>query len=491
MKRCFAPLLFLIFIIYSCTKKDFNPLVNTISKEKAVEDINTCVKILKQVHPALYLYISEKRFNQLADSLKSTVKEDITVGELYNMLNYMADETGCSHTVLQLPGYMYDTLQNRKFFFPYSVKLIEGRLYVNSYKYDLPERTEIKSINGHPVQKILNELMFLERVEGRHRNTQKELAASDFAFDYFLKYGAAKEFVINITDTNGRAATVTEQAITKQEWDERDYNYQYYFDGKDVDYDLYINDEKNYAYMRIYTFKYEGGERQTAYENFCNNSFQLLKAKKVKSLIIDVRENTGGELYNLFYLFSYLSPKPFREYEKVVSRINSIPFPALLDKEFKDASMKAVNERLEEEFAPSLNKNYYILADSLIQTWEPDLNRFNGNVFVITNPKVASSASYFSVMVKNSGAGKVVGEETAGGACSGNGFTNLEYTLPNSEIKLILPYAHIIYTFKDAVNKGQGVLPDFFVPDKKTSFTENKDGQYSFITDSIINKLKP
>jgi hypothetical protein len=489
--KLFCPILIAIVLCTSCGNTNHNPMANIITKQKAIGDLSSFTKILRTVHPSLYLYVTEQRFNKICDSIKASIEDDLPLSSFYQKLNYVANETGCSHTVLQLPDAAYDTLLNRKYFFPYSVKLIEDKLYINSYEYDLPECTEITDINGIPVKTILQNIMVFEGVEGKHRYAQKAIATASFSFNYFLKYGAVQKFNLNIIDTNGVATTAVENAITLQEWNDRDYNYQYFYDKKVMDYDLYLNNEKNYSYMRLKTFSYTDGEEQDAFENFCSNSFQLLRSKNIKNLIIDVRDNRGGSLYNLFLFYSYLSSKPFKEYKNVTSKVERIPFEHLLSQNFRENDLYDVNNKLSTEFVKTTSRNYYLLADSLVDTWQPDPQRFLGDIFLITNSSVTSSGSYFSLLVKNGGVGRIIGEETAGGACSGNGFTNVEYVLPNSQIKLILPYAHIIYTHKDAINKGQGVQPNYTVPDNKKAFLENIDNQYSFITDSIINKNKP
>jgi Peptidase family S41 len=490
-KNCFF-IISIIFLTGGCTQKTtYNPAQNNIAQSKAKQDIETVKQILKTAQPSLYLYISEKRFDFIADSIKNSILENIPLSDLYNKLYFLINETGCNHTYANLPVYIYDTLQNRKFFFPYSLKWIEGKLLVNSYGYRLAQGTQINKINGMDAGKLLNTFMLYNPVEGRHRSGQQLLAAEDFSFDYFLQYGPQQNFALTITDTNNNINIINTEPVTLSEWNDRDYNYRYYYDRVGVDYDLFFNEDKSFAVMRIVTFMFDDAEKREAFENFCSNSFQLLAAKhNIKNLIIDVRENTGGNLNNCFLLFSYLTAKPFTEYEKVVSKIKNIPYEDMLDADFAADKLEDVNSKLKEEFTSSNSKNYYLLADSFNYKWQPSPYRFKGNIFVITNAKVASAASYFSLMVKNSGTGKIVGDETSGGSSSGNGFAILQYVLPNSKIKLFLPYAHIIYTYKENENKGRGVLPNYFVPDTYLSFKENNDRQIKFITDSLLKNQK-
>jgi hypothetical protein len=475
-------------LLNSCTIDEAeNPLTKKISCAKAKEDFEIFTAILKRAHPSLNLYLPKKRVSYLFDSINNSIQEPITLQELYNKINFIANETGCSHTNADLADFIYDTLQNRQAFFPYPVKWIDNKLFVNVTGYDLSEETEIISINKEPVQNIISSLMMYNSVEGFHRKTQQNLAANNFSIEYFFKYGEQNNFELKVIDTLGKQKILKEKAITLSEWSDRELNYKYYYDPVDIDYDFYINNENEYAYLRIATFDYPGTIKQNAFENFCNNSFELLQSKKnIRSLIIDLRENSGGRLYNAFLLYSFLTQQPFNEFERAICKIKYIPYRQYLEKDFIANKKAYVDENLEKKFTARLNTDFFTMPDSLIENWQPNDIHYSGNVYIITNSGVASAASYFAVMVKNAGRGKVVGEETLGGAYSGNGFTTLKYELPNSKINFSFPYVHFIYTNKEEKNSGHGLLPDYIIPDNYESFKNNKDRQFSFIVDTLI-----
>jgi hypothetical protein len=472
--------------------KSEDPSDKKISLKKATEDLDIFTAILKKAHPSLNVYLSPKRFSYITDSLSKSITNPITIKDFYNKINFIANETGCSHTNADLADYVYDTLQNRSVFFPYPVKWIDNKLFVNAVGYDLCEKTEVKSINNEPVKGIIKNLMAYNSVEGFHRKTQENLAVDNFSIEYFLKYGAQKKFELKVIDTLGKQSLLTENAISLSEWNNREVNYKYYYDPVTLDYDFYINNEKKYAYLKLTTFEYEGTLKQNAFENFCNNSFELLQNKKnIKSLIIDLRENTGGKLYNSFLLYSFLTEKPFSEFERAICKIKTIPYVDYLEKDFCAYKKDNVNDNIEKEFFARFNNDFFKMPDSLIEIWQPNNIHYNGNVFIITNCKVASAASYFAAMVKNAGRGKIIGEETQGGAYSGNGFTTLKYELPNSKINFSFPYVHFIYTNKEEKNSGHGLIPDYFIPDSYQSFKNNDDRQVTFIVDTLILNNKP
>lgn len=490
MKKQLCLVVTICCLLYGCkeSKKNNDPLAEQLTTAAAKKDLAVFKGVLDAAHPSLSLYISKKRLDHLTDSIGNTIRENITKSELYNKLAFLVNEIGCSHTDVVLPDQVYDSLDNRPFFFPYPVCWVENKLLVNATGCTLPEGTEITSINGEPVETILQELAMYNPVEGWHRPTQSKLAADFFGTEYYFKYGPQRFFNLQVKDTAGITKKYVADPVTLAELKSTISGQLYYYDNKDLDYNFYCNDEKNYAYLRLSTFDF-GGIEQSGFENFCSNTFELLHYKKsIKTLIIDLRQNGGGRLYNAFLLYSYLAKNSFKEYENVIARINKVPYAQYLDPGFLSSSAADVNTRLEEEFYTKGNTGYYKVADSIIDEWNPAKHRFTGNIFVITDRRVMSSASYFATMVKNSGTGKIVGDETTGGSSSGNGYTSLEYILPNSGIKLYFPYAHLIYSFRDKKNTGTGLKPDYLVPDDIESFKRNADRQIRFVTDSLILK---
>lgn len=478
-------------LFWGCGKKiSPDPGDTVIEASAAKADLRTFASILKKAHPSLYLYLPEKRFDFLTDSLSSTITTTVTLNDFFNKLYCIVGRVGCSHTDIAMPPAVYDSLQNRQFFFPFPVEWIDGRLLVNVRGYDLSQGTEIRRINGKPAETIIRELMLYNSVEGLSRETQKRMAGADFSFQYYLKYGPQKLFNLEVTDTSGMEKTVKMSSIKLSEWEQRFSGDIYYFDDVSVGHDLNINDANGYAIMRISTFEFNQEKQQQAFEHFCNNSFELLRAKpNITNLIIDLRQNPGGDLYNAFYLFSYLAREPFLQYATVYSKVSKLPFSNLLDEEFSGDKETEINQSIAEKFTQRVKSGYWKYADSFNRQWVPDPNAFKGKIFLVTNAKVNSAASYFALMVKNSGIGTIVGEETAGGSYSGNGFTTIKYKLPNTGIRLFFPYAHIVYNYKPEKNNARGLEPNYLVPDDRESFKKNTDRQLYFIIDSLISGL--
>jgi hypothetical protein len=477
----------LCLLFSSCDRKysPGDPGKITISQSDARRDFEIFRDIMENCHPNMTNYVSKKRLSYLFDSLKNSLNKEISFLDFYNKIAFLTNEIGCSHTYSGFPKSFIDTLYNRPLFFPLPAILVNGQLLVNSDN-ELPHGTEILAINDVSAKDLLKNLGRYNPAEGQHREAQEYMAASDLGFDYYTFYGGKEIFKTLIRDTGGVKSTVYLDAVDYTELASRRRSV-YYYDVKDVDYSLKINEDENYALMRISTLNFEGSNKQVSFENFLKNSFELLKMKPgVKNLIIDIRENTGGDLYYCYLLNSYLSNKYFPEFQSLQSKIKRVPFVDYLSEDYEADNIGIINRKIESDFRKS-SRNQYSVPDSLIEEWEPDKNRFSKNIYIIVNSAVSSSASYFAWLARKSGNVKIIGLETAGGDFSGTGYGSIEYSLPNSRIRLILYYASIKYSFADK-KTGRGVIPDYYVPDTYESFKKNTDTQLKYILDSLILK---
>lgn len=150
------------------------------------------------------------------------------------------------------------------------------------------------------------------------------------------------------------------------------------------------------------------------------------KIKQNKWLIIDLRWNKGGSAANVIELASKIIKEPFNDFYIV---------PYKYDKnEYK-----------------SIIKNYK--------------EYFNGNLIVLVNRFSYSASNAFLGIVRESGAGIILGEESAGG----NGVPN-DFMLPEGSI-LRFPVSFYLIG-KDKKDYEKGISPDIYCKDEIVEGTD-------------------
>jgi hypothetical protein len=123
---------------------------------------------------------------------------------------------------------------------------------------------------------------------------------------------------------------------------------------------------------------------------FIENSFKKIKNRKIKNLIIDVRNNGGGWDDFGFKLFSYLIQKPTRYYDSLYTSITDIDF--LMKHTDKDSTWLKESENVWWKDSKPLPKS----VSEGLALQQPQQNRFEGNVYVLMNGKSMSTTAVYS-----------------------------------------------------------------------------------------------
>ncbi len=240
---------------------------------------------------------------------------------------------------------------------------------------------------------------------------------------------------------------------------------------------LHVND---IAYLRnLYArnnekilYKFEQANDSTAVftlRSFELNTVQLeeiadsIKANAdVQNMIIDVRNNPGGDIEVLRQLLTYFineKPVELEQYFKVNSNTT---YPSL-----KYSQNYPENSVIFGDYEARNGKNGYYQTDSTLMNMMPDsLVNYAGKIYVLTGENTVSAASMFaSYLVRNRRAVSV-GRENGSGYHWMTALKFAEIILPNSRIQVRIPLVKSVFddTITDRTPLGRGLLPDYEVP---------------------------
>jgi hypothetical protein len=179
----------------------------------------------------------------------------------------------------------------------------------------------------------------------------------------------------------------------------------------------------------------------------------IIENKKYSNLIIDLRNNPGGNHLSAFPLAEYLIDKPiiagvfpnknwYKEFERIPNKKDYSKFT-----EFSGGTMK--------EWFSKASKNYgaYFKVN-------PSENHFKGKVYVLTNNRTGSTCEPFVYGLKNDNYATIIGEHTAGAMLSSN-----EFDLGNG-ITLRIPLNDYITYSGERIDKN-GIQPNIEVESEK------------------------
>ena len=182
---------------------------------------------------------------------------------------------------------------------------------------------------------------------------------------------------------------------------------------------------------------------------------------RVPHLIIDVRNNGGGNADVLSQLYTYIAGKPMtlHSYSKVNKQGNY--------QSFTHSTNRLVEDSLFADYKPEPDKEgFYSRSESGSIVKADSAINYKGKVYVLTNENSISAATLFPALLVRNHRGVVVGRETRTAYHFMNAYKFVNIRLPHSTLFFNVPLVYCC--FDTEVNRrapyGRGVLPDYEVP---------------------------
>lgn len=219
--------------------------------------------------------------------------------------------------------------------------------------------------------------------------------------------------------------------------------------------------EGGVAYLRpgpFYEPTSEGGYDVDLFRQFINQSFEEFLAKDAHSLLIDLRDNPGGDNSFSDIMVAWFANRPFRFCSAFRIKVSDATTAS-------NRARMAANPDLEDSASADFAALYDAHpAGSMVDFDMPysqprDGARFEGKVYLLINRHSFSNAVTVAALVQDYELGTVLGEATTDLATSYGAMEQFE--LPNSGIRVGYPKAHLVRPSGD--QRLRGVTPDIAI----------------------------
>lgn len=414
------------------------------SAEELKGDIAYARELLATVHPAPVPAFPLGDADGALAMVAETLPESMSRNEFYRGFAAALSVAGDDHLFVEPPAISPEVR-----IFPAQVSILDGRIWVRrnfSGDQRLAAGTEILALNGVPAAGLVDEMVRLHA--GTSRAQREIRLAEAFAETLYAAYGFSETFSVRTGENRG---TVFDVEGTEDRPDEEPlFSYRW------------IDDQTVLFSYRSFS------DPDGSYSTFLSDMFADLRENGARTLVIDLRENEGGNMFLGDELLAYFADRTFSQLprsEFLVSREIRRNFLSYAPAFLRWLPLQYMHPLLRPLWAKPVGETSPMLFDAVEPRGEDE--RFTGAVYVLMGPRVMSSASLFVATVRSYGFGTLVGE-SAGGYATHYGNVMWLY-LPNTGLKIMMA---------SSVNFGNSkgpILPDYPVERTPESLGAGRD----------------
>ena len=413
-----------------------------LSLPQATEDLDFFFETVEHVHPDPLANLSKGQYRQLKDDSRAVLVEAcgahgyVPRSLLATTAARVAAALGDGHTSCRLTSDLLDASDPYACMPPFRLKWQAGQVMIAG---TIPEMEDLNGacllgIAGKPLSEALEPV--LAQVSGE-REAFRMVASPGVQEIHWASARPVQGQAMTVTTCRGadspRSVTVPLISLSRyrHEWpapkDARSRgHHEFHHDGRT-------------CYWRYDSFHVSEDAKKAI-----DAVFQDIREHDVRSLIIDLRFNGGGNSKAAEYICNYLTDKPYRCLSRIDAKISKrflktqrlgLLRPIAWFFQGRVVSLKMPRQR-------PRNMGY----------------RFSGNLYVLIGARTFSAASDFAQVVKDHHLGTLIGEETGGvrecfGDCAG-------FVMPNSNLRFSVSMKRFYAPVRRPEDAVRGAIPD-------------------------------
>lgn len=374
--------------------------------------------------------------------------DSLDVRDATSLFQRLISKANTGHAEIPFPVGAYRAAAATGKLFPLELSMQNGHALItknHSQNEDLKAGREVLQINGKSINDVIRKMNYQLSAETEYfKNAKMELWS--FPRLYWQIYDQQESFDIEIRDDNGRPRAVSVDAVDLVEGYEM------------VRSDVFPR-ERSISYYDnaacIVPRDFSGDLEE--FKVFVDTCFEQIREKDIDQLILDFRNNGGGDNALSDYLISYIADRPFQWNSKFLLKSSDV-----LKKHIRahnDTTDTYYREILDQ---PSGKRFEYHNEEYLPQRRS---QRFEGKVYVLVNRHSYSMATLAAAIIQDYGWGEVTGEPT--GDFPSLHASIFSITLPNTGIQANVPKGYIVRP--NGNTDAKGLQPDVVIKDDPVS----------------------
>lgn len=394
-------------------------------------DLSHLLARLDALHPDATATMDREAVGRMADAIAADLSGPMTMRQAWRALARLNPLFGDGHMLVQFP----DRMAHLARFVGDGGRLLpvdlwiddQGCLRLRRPAAGLPAGTLVTAINGRPSSGLVAAI--LDRTHGDSLAFRRALASARFAFYHWLLFEGGAEYRLTIADGQGQRDFILAGTVTVPDAVNPDAPFATQFAQAILPGDI--------GYLRVGSFD---GAYFDAFQTFTADAFAQFRRAGVRDVIIDLRDNPGGNDANWTKgLAPYVATKPYRTFSQAMIRVNADN----ADPGDIIGSVQTIQGRKYHQPAPD----------------NPD--RVKGTTYLLTGTPTYSSAMLLLTAAQDHGLALIAGVPTGGRSCTTGLVKRVD--LPRTGLVAYVPVVQFIRP--SGVGCADPVRPDLEITD--------------------------
>ncbi|WP_081910778.1 S41 family peptidase [Hymenobacter sp. APR13] len=460
--------------------------VSALTRQFAPAQLRHDLEVLHQTVKAGHLgartYHSPAYLDSCAAAVQAQLTQPLTEREFRALLRPYVAALGCGHTAVQASEASQAAAKRATpFVLPLQLAPVAGRLVVVATPGLRPgllqPGDEVLALNQRPAPEVLQGMLRQVPSDGLNQTHALNAVRRNTYAYYANAFGLPEEHVLQVRAANGTERTLR---LTAADVDTAQANLQARAARQPAPGRLLqrhgsnslrlLPQDSSVAVLDLNTLS--GSQK-----SFYKAAFRALQQRPVRALVLDLRDNGGGQAFGGNALLRYLLPAPFQFVFET------------------GPEQRRVRRQLAMGFWERATPG--LMSTNPLQTWQRGRHQFvfrfrpsrqlhyNGPVYVLTNGGTFSMASYVAAYLKHRAGATVVGEETGGGEAGSNAMLSGRLQLPETGQLVQFPVYRVVHQVPAGPDTGRGVLPTVPVTYSAADLVQGHDRDLATVLELI------
>jgi hypothetical protein len=273
---------------------------NKISGLEAANDLRLLMNAMKEVQPGLYRYATPQQVKSEFEKGLEICKDSVDYLSLVKQVARLISVTGCLHSGWGHSDAYYGHRENKANFFPFDIKVVKSGYYIAKNYSDNPEiktGSRIVGINNLTIGDISAELAKAISHDGNNETHIQREIESYFMYVYSAFIDNPNSWTLKLIPPGaGKVVEIHVPARTLEAIQRLKNQSDSAISGNRLPLQFSFNDKLDTGIYSIASFNENDIKEQGQdYTAFTDSVLDVLQRRNARNLIIDLRNNGGGE----------------------------------------------------------------------------------------------------------------------------------------------------------------------------------------------------